>query len=395
MDRLIFHVDVNSAFLSWEATRRVREGGEDLRLIPSCIGGDPKSRTSIVEAKSIPAKAYGITTGEPVSMALRKCPKLVVVKSDFGLYQECSRAFKAICSKYTPLMESFSIDEVFLDMTGMSRIYPDPIATAHEIKDRIREELGFTVNVGIGFNKLCAKMASDFTKPDRVHTLFPDEIPYKMWPLPVGELFTCGKAAVKRLEAQQIYTIGDLAHGNIEQLKLMLGEKQGLHLYHYANGVDDSPVVSEREDAKGYSIETTVDEDLVDLETMYRMLLTQADVVATRLRADGVRCQCVAVSYRTITFKNKSHQRKLATSTDVTEVIYRVAKELITESWQGEPLRLIGLSLTDIDHNEYEQMSFIVDERKEKMKKLDTALDSIRSKYGNASIKRASTIRKE
>ena len=149
MNRLIFHIDVNSAFLSWESVRRVKQGLPDLRSVPACIGGDPKKRTGIVVAKSIPAKKYGVQTGEPVAMALRKCPDLVIAKSDFELYIKCSRAFKEICASYAPVMESFSIDEVFLDMTGTSLIYPDPVRTAHEIKDKIRNELGFTVNVGI------------------------------------------------------------------------------------------------------------------------------------------------------------------------------------------------------------------------------------------------------
>ncbi|MDY3795924.1 MAG: DNA polymerase IV, partial [Agathobacter sp.] len=310
-DRLIFHVDVNSAFLSWEAARRVANGQPDLRLIPSCIGGDPKKRTGIVVAKSIPAKKYGVTTGEPMAMALRKCPELVCVQSDFKLYDKCSKAFKAICQEYTPTMESYSIDEVFLDMSGMSKIYPDPIATAHEIKNRIRDELGFTVNVGIGPNKVCAKMASDFEKPDKVHTLFADEIPSKMWILPVGELFSCGKASTAKLIKANINTIGDLARADINRLKILLGEKTAIQLHSYANGIDDSPVRQEREDAKGYSAETTLEENLEDLESINKMLLAQADVVTARMRAEDAKCQCVGVVYRTIDFKNKSHQKKL------------------------------------------------------------------------------------
>ena len=392
VDRLIFHVDVNSAFLSWEAARRVANGQADLRLIPSCIGGDPKKRTGIVVAKSIPAKKYGVTTGEPMAMALRKCPELVCVQSDFKLYDKCSKAFKSICQEYTPTMESFSIDEVFLDMSGMSKIYPDPIATAHEIKNRIRDELGFTVNVGIGPNKVCAKMASDFEKPDKVHTLFADEIPSKMWILSVGDLFSCGKASTAKLIKANINTIGDLARADIKQLKIILGEKTAVQLHSYANGIDESPVRQERDDAKGYSAETTLEENLEDLEGINKMLLVQADVVTARMRAEDAKCQCVGVVYRTIEFVNKSHQKKLAEATDVTELVYETAKELIAESWDGTPLRLIGLSLTDIDRDGYEQMSFLVDERKERMKKLDSALDSIRGKYGNASIQRASTI---
>ena len=228
MERLIFHIDVNSAFLSWESARRVKQGLQDLRDIPACIGGDPKKRTGIVVAKSIPARKYGIQTGEPMAMAIRKCPELVIVKSDFELYIKCSRAFKEICASYAPVMESFSIDEVFLDMTGTSLIYPDPIQTAHEIKDKIKNELGFTVNVGISTNKLLAKMASDFEKPDKVHTLFPNEIPVKMWPLPVRDLLFLGKASEKKLteswKGEPLRLIGvaltNLTDESFEQLSL-------------------------------------------------------------------------------------------------------------------------------------------------------------------------------
>lgn len=389
-DRLVFHIDVNSAFLSWEAMRRVANGEPDIRLIPSCVGGDPKSRRGIVVAKSIPAKKYGIVTGEPMLTALRKCPDLVVVPSDFDLYVKCSRAFKSICKEYTPAMESYSIDEVFLDMSGMKHIYPDPIKTAYEIKDRIRDTLGFTVNVGIGENKVCAKMASDFEKPDKVHTLFMHEIPEKMWPLPVGELFTCGKSSAEKLTRVGIKTIGDLAKAKESDLKYLLGEKQGQHLKAFANGIDDSPVTEKREDAKGYSAETTVEDDLKDIEDIKHMLLAQADVVSARLRADEGKCQCVGITFRTLDFKNKSHQRKLTEPTDVTDVIYDVACSLIEESWNGEPIRLIGLALTDIDRSGFEQLSFVVDDKKERLKKLDTALDAIRTRFGDESVQRAS-----
>ena len=215
-ERLIFHVDVNSAFLSWEAARRVKNGESDLREIPSCIGGDPESRRGVVLAKSIPAKKYKVKTGEPLSAALRKCPGLVIARPDFKLYTQCSKAFKDICRSYAPVVEEFSIDECFMDLTGTEHMYPDPIALAVTLKDRIRDELGFTVNVGIARNKLCAKMASDFEKPDKVHTLFPDEIESKMWPLPVGDLLFIGGSSAARLREAHIQTIGDLAHADPE-----------------------------------------------------------------------------------------------------------------------------------------------------------------------------------
>lgn len=393
MERLIFHVDVNSAFLSWEAAKRVKEGLPDLREIPSCIGGDPKSRGGIVVAKSIPAKKYGVTTGEPVSMALRKCPELVCVPGDFVLYEKCSHAFKDICASYAPVMESFSIDEVFLDMTGTHLIYPDPVALANEIKNRIRDELGFTVNIGIGTNKLLAKMASDFEKPDRVHTLYPDEIPEKMWPLPVRDLLFLGKASEEKLIQAGIKTIGELARCEEKEIKRLLGEKAGHQLRSYANGIDDSPVRGEREEAKGYSAETTVEENLVTYEQALSLLLAQCDVVAARMRRDGKKCGCVAITYRTLDFKTKSHQKKLANPTDVTEEIFAQVKRLLYECWKCQPLRLLGVALTDLTTDEYRQMSLFESvEKCEKQKKMDEAVDDIRRRFGNGMIVRGSTM---
>ena len=392
-ERLIFHVDVNSAFLSWEAARRVKEGLPDLREIPSCIGGDPKSRRGIVVAKSIPAKKYGVTTGEPVALALRKCPDLVCVPGDFALFDRCSRAFKKICASYAPVMESFSIDEVFLDMSGTHLIYPDPVAVAHEIKDKIRDELGFTVNVGIGTNKLLAKMASDFEKPDKVHTLFPSEIPEKMWPLPVRDLLFLGKASEQKLLRAGIKTIGDMAKSDEAEIRQLLGDKNGRQLYRYANGIDDSPVRSEREEAKGYSAETTVEEDIVTYEQALSLLLAQCDVVAARMRRDGKKCSCVAVTYRTLDFKTRSHQKNFEDPTDVTEEIFAQVKKLLYECWKCEPLRLIGVALTDLTSDEFRQMSLFENtEDREKQKKVDETIDDIRRRFGNGMIVRGSTI---
>ena len=392
-ERLIFHVDVNSAFLSWEAARRVKEGLPDLREIPSCIGGDPKSRLGIVVAKSIPAKKYGVTTGEPVALALRKCPDLVCVPGDFALFDRCSRAFKKICASYAPVMESFSIDEVFLDMSGTHLIYPDPVAVAHEIKDKIRDELGFTVNVGIGTNKLLAKMASDFEKPDMCHTLFPDEIPEKMWPLPVRDLLFLGKASEQKLLRAGIKTIGDMSKSDEAEIRQLLGDKNGRQLYRYANGIDDSPVRSEREEAKGYSAETTVEEDIVTYEQALSLLLAQCDVVAARMRRDGKKCSCVAVTYRTLDFKTRSHQKNFEDPTDVTEEIFAQVKKLLYECWKCEPLRLIGVALTDLTSDEFRQMSLFENtEDREKQKKVDETIDDIRRRFGNGMIVRGSTI---
>ena len=393
MRRLIFHVDVNSAFLSWEAARRVKAGEDDLRLIPSAVGGDREKRTGVILAKSIPAKRYGIQTGEPVASALRKCPSLVLARPDFRLYERCSRAFMDICRAYAPVVEKYSIDECFLDMSGTERVYPDPIATAHEIKNRIRDELGFTVNIGIGSNKLLAKMASDFEKPDRVHTLFGEEVEQKMWGLPVRELFTVGRATAERLERANIKTIGALAHADPKWVREYLGEKMGQHLYEYANGVDDSPVLAEPERAKGYSNSITLEEDVVNETQAHKILLALADSVASRMRADGARAYCVAVTIRGNDFRDKSHQRRLDTATDITDEVYTVAKRLFSELWDRRtPLRLMGLALTGITREGEEQMSLFPDEKKERARKIDRAVDSIRGKFGPDTIIRGTTV---
>ena len=393
MKQLVFHIDVNSAFLSWEATRRVKNGEEDLRLIPSAVGGDREKRTGVILAKSIPAKAYGIKTGEPVASALRKCPSLVIARPDFRLYEASSQAFMDICRAYAPVVEKYSIDECFLDMSGTERVYPNPIATAHEIKDRIKAELGFTVNVGIGPNKLLAKMASDFEKPDRVHTLFVEEIPTKLWPLPVRELFSVGRATAERLERATIKTVGALAAADLKWLRDYLGEKQGEHLHRYANGIDDSPVLAEPERAKGYSNSITLEEDVGNETEAHKILLALADSVTSRMRADGARAYCVSVTIRGNDFRDKSHQRRLDTATDITDEVYLTAKRLFAELWDRRtPLRLMGLAMTSVATEGEEQMSLFPDEKKERARKIDRAVDSIRGKFGSGTILRGTTV---
>ena len=393
MTPLIFHVDVNSAFLSWEAARRVANGEADIRLIPSAIGGDRQKRTGVVLAKSIPAKKYGIKTGEPIAMALRKCPDLFLAKPDFRLYEQCSKAFMDICREYAPVVEKYSIDECFLDMTGTSWLYPDAVAIAHTIKDRIRDELGFTVNVGIGDCKLLAKMASDFEKPDKVHTLFRSQIPQKMWPLPVRDLFTVGAATAGKLEKARIRTIGELANSDLAYIQRITGVKMGQQIYNFANGIDPSPVLSAPEEAKGYSISTTLEEDVITQQQAHGVLLALTDSVTARMRADGVKACCVAVSIRSNDFKTRSHQRKLMDPTDISREVYQISRQLFGELWDGHtPLRLLGISLTELTREEQPQLSLFPDEGREKARRLDKAYDAINSRFGASAIMRGSSV---
>ena len=380
---------MNSAFLSWEAARRVQAGESDIRLIPSAIGGDREKRTGVILAKSIPAKKCGVKTGEPVGMALQKCPSLYLARPDFHLYERCSAAFVAICRRYAPIVEQFSIDECFLDMSGTGTIYPEPIAIAYEIKDTIKKELGFTVNIGVGSNKLLAKMASDFEKPDKVHTLFTDEVKTKLWHLPVRELFGVGANTAQKLERACIYTIGDLAQLDLRILESMVGNKFAIQLHRSANGIDNSPVLEEPEKAKGYSNSTTLENDVKSFEEGVKILLALVDTTSARMRADGAKTYCVGVSIRDNYFKDRSHQRKLDVATDITLEIFEVCKSLFSELWDRKtPLRLIGVSLTNVTYDDEAQISFFDNDKKEKARAIDRTVDSIRSKFGSGTIVR-------
>ncbi len=393
MGRLIFHIDVNSAYLSWEAAQRVAAGEPDLRLIPSAIGGDRNKRTGIILAKSVPAKKYGIKTGEPVAMALRKCPELVVVPSDFRLYVKNSEAFMNICRRYAPVVEKYSIDECFLDFSGTEYIYPDPVALAYEIKDTIRKELGFTVNVGVAGNKLLAKMAGDFEKPDRVHTLFAHEIRSKMWPLPIGELFSVGKSTARRLEQAGIATIGQLAQTELGRVQRLVGEKLGAQIHRYANGMDNTPVSDVPEEAKGFSISTTLESDVLRREDACRILRMLADAVSARMRAEGAKAWCVAVTIRSNDFRDRSHQLHLDTATDITDEVYDISCRLFDALWDGAtPLRLLGIALTQITREETEQLTLFADPGRERARKMDRTMDALRDRFGQDAIRRGSSL---
>lgn len=393
MERLIFHVDVNSAFLSWEATRRCREGREDLRSIPSAIGGDPQKRTGVILAKSIPAKRFGIKTGEPVAMALRKCPSLVLAKPDFKLYSACSKAFMDICRDFAPVVEPYSIDECFLDMTGTHLLYPDPVQAAHTLRRRIRDTLGFTVNVGVGSNKFLAKIAGDFEKPDKVHTLFSHEVEAKLWPLAVRELIGVGASTAEKLERSTLRTAGDVALVPLSHLQAIVGQKAGAYLFARVRGIDDSPVCAEPEDAKGYSVSVTLEDDVKDFDTASKILLSLVDSVASRMRADGAKAFGVGVTVRSLDFKNRSHQRKLDIPTDITDDILALSRRLLSELWDGHtPVRLIGVSLFDVTREDAVQMCLFEEEDKERRRCLDKTVDDIRRRYGMRGIVRGGAL---
>jgi DNA polymerase-4 len=393
--RLIFHIDVNSAFLSWESVDRLEKDPDalDLRTIPSAVGGDEKARHGIVLAKSTPAKKFGITTGEPLVHALRKCPDLTIVPPHFDTYLRKSRQLMAILADYTPDMEKFSIDEAFLDMTTTIHLFGSPIAVANQIRERVYEELGFTVNIGIATNKLLAKMASDFKKPNLCHTLFDHEIEKKMWPLPIGELFFVGHSARKKMESIGIHTIGDLAACNESYLKRLLGEKYAVLIHNYACGIDNDPVEEREPLNKGYGNSTTLSHDIDDLDSANQVLLSLCETVGARLRQDRVLCDCVCVEIKDWDFRSQSHQTTINNPTDSTSIIYETACRLLKDFWDRTPLRLIGVRTTKITEEGYCQLNLFESEQIRKRKEMEKAVDHIRNKFGTDSVKRASFLK--
>ncbi len=393
-ERTIFHVDANSAFLSWSAAYRVKVLGEsvDLREIPSVVAGDKASRHSIILAKSVPAKKYGIQTGEPLFQALEKCPQLTVVPPDYSLYVEASRHFVEILRQFSPQVEQYSIDEAWVDMTGTQRLFGSPRLAAEKLRERIWNELGFTVNVGISTNKILAKMAGDFEKPNKVHTLFPEEMADKMWPLPVRDLFLVGAATEKKLKGLGIYTIGDLARADVAVLRKRLG-KPGETIWHFANGRNADMVTPEAAENKGYSNATTTAQDVVSREVGYRVLLSLCETVAMRMRKDGKSGSCVAVYLRTSDFRHSSHQMQLHGATNMTSELFRAACRIFDEAWDGQtPLRQLGVQVTRLAKEPYQQydlFSGVSPARYERKLRLDETVDALRDKFGENIIRRA------
>jgi DNA polymerase-4 len=382
--RVIFHIDVNSAFLSWTAVQLLKDGHQDIRLLPSVVSGDPNDRRSIVTAASIPAKKIGIRTAEPVSMALRKYPGLIVVKGDWEWYRQCSEGFIDICRKYSPVLQQFSIDECFIDMT-LRNWGEDPVDVATRLKDEIRSSLGFTVNVGIGSNKLLAKMASEFEKPDKVHTLWQEEIKEKMWPLDVRELLWVGKKTEDKLKMYGIHTIGDLAARSVGSLTRLVGKKFAIQLHDNANGLDDSPVETEVPEAKSLSAERTFPNDIGTEKEIDRALFNVACIVAHRLRRADFHTSCVSVFIKYRDFSVVQRQHQLSQPTDITAIILNEARAMVRDIWNGEsPIRQIGLGVSRLTHENAIQMSLFEDPKLDFYREWDKKYDEERSRNEDA-----------
>lgn len=364
----------------------MNEGHPDIRLVPSVVSGDPNDRRSIVTAASIPAKKAGIKTAEPVSMALRKCPGLIVVKGDWEWYRRCSEGFIEICRRYSPILQQFSIDECFIDMT-LRNWGEDPADVATRLKDEIKNTLGFTVNVGIGSNKLLAKMASEFEKPDKVHTLWQEEVPEKMWPLDVRELLWVGKKTEEKLKMYGIHTIGDLAGRSIGSLTRLVGKKFAAQMLDNANGRDDSPVETEVPEAKSISAERTFPNDIGTEKDIDRALFNVACIVAHRLRRARFHTSCISVFIKYRDFSVVQKQRQISQPTDITAVILNEARAMVSDIWDREsPIRQIGLGVSKLTHENVVQMSLFEDPQMEYYREWDRKYDEDKSRNEDARL---------
>lgn len=389
MERIIMHIDVNNAFLSWTALYLLKNGSKyDIRNSYAVIGGSESTRSGIVLAKSTPAKRLGVVTGETLYSARKKCRVLKTYEPNFKFYQEMSNKMFNLISKYTPDIEIASVDECYLDYTKIKSMQGDQLEFARKLQKEIYDELGFTVNIGIANNKLCAKMASDFTKPYKIHTLYDNEIQEKMWPLEVGELFGIGKKTVPKLNQINIFTIKDLANSKPEDLYKYF-KNQSESMINWANGIDNSPVISKPRIPKGIGNEITLNHDITDIKELYKYLLFLSEKVGQRLRKQNKYARVIVVILKDNNFKKYSHQKKLETPTNNNEEIYNMAKIILREIYDDEKIRLIGIRLDNLTDKKIKQVSIF--DKIEEEKNIDEVVDKLNKKYKNI-IKKATLI---
>jgi len=389
-DRVILHCDLNCFFASVELLSH-----PDLRDIPTAVCGDPASRHGIILAKNEPAKRLGIQTAETIWQAKKKCPGLVLLPPHHGLYREYSRRVNAIYEQYTDLVEPFGIDESWLDITGSMHLFGgDPKAIADTLRRRLRQELGLTISVGVSFNKVFAKLGSDYKKPDATTVISRENWQDIVWPLPVGDLLFVGRAAGRVLHQYGVETIGQLAACSPQMLETLLG-KLGLQLHEYANGLDGSPVrpAGQQEPVKSVGNGTTFPKNLTRWEEVQRGLAVLSDSVAMRLRQQGLYCGGVSVSLRNAQFRTVSRQMRLPAPTHLMKDIWQSATELTRRLWKApESVRMLtvtALYITD-SADSFQQLDLleapVVSRQQEKQEKLERTMDAIRGKYGRGSI---------
>jgi DNA polymerase-4 len=388
LERTILHCDLNGFYASVECIFR-----PELRDVPMAVAGNPENRHGIILAKNELAKKYKVQTAETIWQAKKKCPDLVLVPPHHGEYEKYSKLVNKIYEEFTDLVEPFGIDESWLDVTGVYNLFGSGVEIADKIRAIVKERLGLTISVGVSFNKIFAKLGSDYKKPDATTVISYDNYKKIVWPLHVSDLLYVGKAAREALSKMYINTIGDLANSNKENIVKRLG-KMGEMIHNYANGIDDSPVKSvlEKRDVKSVGNGTTFDHDIVGFDEIRTEVLGLADEVASRMRRYGMKCYVISVMIKNPSFKSISRQKTLISATNITKEIAEVSMELIRSCWNEKaPIRAItvtGAHLTSSE-NAIEQLTLFNDNdncSKEKLEKLDNVVDKIREKYGKKSI---------
>ena len=394
MKKIIFHIDVNNAFLSWTAVDLLEHGYKiDIRNEYAVIGGNEETRSGIVLAKSTPAKKLGVTSAETLYQARKKVPKLLVFPPNYELYKKMSNKLFSLLKEYTPDIEIASIDECYLDYGKVKLLYGDELEFAHMLKERIKKELKFTVNIGIAENKLCAKMASDFEKPDKIHTLFNDEIESKMYPLPIGDLLMIGKKTVPKFHEIGIYTIGDLANYDIKKIKRYF-KNQAEHLINMARGIDYSVVNSEEFIPSSISHEITILKDSNDILEIKEVLFSLSDMVGKRLRYQDKYAKTISVILKDTNFRRFSHQKKLINGINTTNDIFKYACIIFDEFYDKRKVRLIGIRLDDFTDECTYQQSIFDNNNNKNDEILENIVDKINNKYGSSVVKKASLFKK-
>lgn len=390
-ERIVFHIDVNNAFLSWTAVKLLKEGyGEDIRKIPSVIGGNEKERKGIVLAKSPIAKKHNIVTAETLYQARKKCPNLKVFTPDYNWYIEKSKELFEYLSQYSPSMEQFSIDECFIDMTGTKYLYKNYLELAHYIKDDIKTKFGYTVNIGIGNNKLCAKIASDFEKPDKVHTLLKDEIVQKLWPLDVGDLLFVGRKTKEELNKLSIYTVEDLAKTDIKVLKRHF-KGQAEYLKNASYGIDESRIEEKKTKSKSISVSETLIYDCTNEDKLEELLFAFVEKTTRTLRTKKQYAKTIAVIFKNNKFETYSAQEKLERPSNSITEIYKIAISIFRKNYKKDPVRLLGFRLTDLtEQNDYQMSLFDKEETKKSSDTVQTTIDNINKKFGKSIVAPAS-----
>lgn len=392
-ERVILLVDMNAFFISCEMARN-----PELKGKPAAVAGDPERRSGIILAANYDARKFGVKTTMLLHEAQKLCPRLVLVPPDHRLYSQKSRKVMKILGRYTPVIEQNSIDEAWMDITGCDILFGNPAQTARSIMDTIMEELDLWCSIGISYNKFMAKMASEIKKPLGITEVWKEDIPSKIWTLPVREMYGIGKQTEKKLNSLAIFSIGDIASADPSLLRKNFG-KYGEELHRLANGIDPSPVIPHTvHESKSISRSTTLPEDIVDLDKAKTILMELSEEVGAEARQYGFKGRTVSITVKYGDFRSITRQRTVS-PTYLTKEIYEAGFKLLEDNWDCKrPVRLLGIGISNFDEGHGEQASFfdsvindgISDTNKEE--KLEKAMDTIRNRFGKDMIKRAKTM---